>query len=94
MYCDRTDIKYYPFNFPDDQNSIVKMTSKWLPHQGSIVYVHCREEGRIGLYIPDDQEISRGPRDVPRAISRAEGNLKDGGDVQPILSSLAGKYWF
>ena len=27
----------------------------------SNVSVHCREEGCIGLYIPDDQEISRGP---------------------------------
>ena len=45
-----------------------------------IVYIHCREEGCIvyvhWLYIPDDREISRGPRDVlragrsPRDISR------------------------
>ena len=28
-----------------------------------IDYVHCREEGYIGLYIPDNQEISRSPRD-------------------------------
>ena len=40
-----------------------------IPYHG-IVYVHCREEGCIGSYIPDDQEISRGPRDVPRDISR------------------------
>ena len=53
-----------------------------------IVSVHCREEGCIGLYIPDDRENSRGPRD----ISRAEGNLEVGEDVLPILSSLAGKY--
>ena len=38
--------------------------------------VHCREEGCIGLYIPDGEEISYGPRD----ISRAEGNLEVGGD--------------
>ena len=50
---------------------------------GHIVSVHCREEGCIGLYIPDDREISQGPRDVPRDISRAEGNLEVGGDVQP-----------
>ena len=33
----------------------------------NIVYVHCREEGCIGLYIPDDLKISLSPRDVPRA---------------------------
>ena len=32
------------------------------------------------LYIPDDGEISRGPRD----ISKAEGNLEVIGDVQPL----------
>ena len=53
-----------------------------------IVYVQCWEEGRIGLYIPDDQEISRGPRD----ISRAEGNLEVGGDVQPNSSRLEAVY--
>ena len=54
----------------------------------SIVYVHCREDGCIGLYIPDDQEISRGPRDVPRA----EGNLEVGGDVQPNSSRFEAVY--
>ena len=29
-----------------------------------IVYVHCREEGCIGLYIPDDQKISQGHLDI------------------------------
>ena len=42
----------------------------------NIVFVHCREEGCIGLYIPDDQEISqgksRGRRDVQPNISRLE----------------------
>ena len=42
-----------------------------------IVYVHCREEGCIGLYISDDQDISRGPRDVPRA--KPEGHLEGQG---------------
>ena len=55
-----------------------------------IVSVHCREEGCIGLYIPDDQEISRGPRDVPRA--KPEGNLEVGGDVQPNISRLEAVY--
>ena len=43
----------------------------------NIVYVHCREEGCIGKYIP------RGPRDFPRAgilhpeaQEIAEGNLE------------------
>jgi len=35
-----------------------------------IVSLHCREEGCIRLYIPDDQEMSRGRS--PRDISRAE----------------------
>ena len=30
-----------------------------------IVSIHCLEEGCIGMYIPNDQEISWGPRDVP-----------------------------
>ena len=59
---------------------------------GHIVSVHCREEGCIGLYIPDDREISQGPRDVPRDISRAEGNLEVGGDVQPNTSRLEAVY--
>ena len=54
------------------------------------VYVHCREEGCIGLYIPDDQEISRGPRD----ISRAEGNLEVGGGVQPNSSRFEAVYGY
>ena len=51
-------------------------------------YVHLREEGCIGFYIPDDQAIFLGPGD----ISRTKGNLKVKGDIQPILSSLLGKY--
>ena len=43
----------------------------------SIVYVHCREEGCIGLYIPDNQEISRGPRNVLWA--KPEGHLESRG---------------
>ena len=42
-----------------------------------IVSVHCREDGCIRLYIPEDQEISRGPRDVPRA--KPEGHLEGQG---------------
>ena len=44
---------------------------------GYILSVHCREEGGIGLNIPDDQEISRGPRDVLRA--KPEGHLNGRG---------------
>ena len=36
--------------------------------------VHCREEECVGLYIPDDQEISRGLRDIPR--EKPEGHLE------------------
>ena len=49
-------------------------------------------EGGIALYIPDDQEISRGPRDVLRA--KPEGHLESLGkslrlrDVQPNASRL------
>ena len=42
--------------------------------------VHCLESGCIRLYIPSDLEISLGPRDVPRDISRASGNLLVVGD--------------
>ena len=38
------------------------------------VSVHCQEEGEIGLYIPDDQEIFRGPRDVLKV--KPGGHLK------------------
>ena len=41
---------------------------------------------------PKTRKISRG-RSL-REISRVEGNLDGGGDGFPILSSLAGKYWF
>ena len=50
--------------------------------------VHCLKSGWIGLYIPDNQEITRGPRD----ISRAEGNLEVGGDVQPNSSRFEAEY--
>ena len=47
-----------------------------------IVSEHCREEGCFGLYmyIPDDQEISQGPRDVPGA--KPEGHLEGRGKSQ------------
>ena len=45
--------------------------------------IRCREEGCIGLNIPDDQEISHGPRDALRNISRAEGNL----EVESLIHS-------
>ena len=41
----------------------------------SIVFIHCGEEGCIGLY-----------------ISRAEGNLEVGGDVQPNSSRFEALY--
>ena len=44
----------------------------------------CRESGCISLYIPDDQGISWGPREVPRAkghFQAWEGNLEVRGDV-------------
>ena len=40
------------------------------------------------MYIPDDQEISQGPRD----ISRAEGNLEVRGDVQLNSSRFKAVY--
>ena len=48
------------------------------------------------MYIADDQEIFRG-REMsrgrrPRDISRAEGNLEVGGDVQPNTSRLEAVY--
>ena len=57
---------------------------------GQIVSVHCLKSGWIGLYIPDHQEMSRGRS--PRDISRAEGNLEVGGDVQPKSSRLEAVY--
>ena len=42
---------------------------------------HCLESGCIGLHIPDNQEISLGPREVPRA----SGNLLVVWDVQCTL---------
>ena len=64
-------------SFPgnDERMSVLHQDS------GGIVYVHCREEGCIGLYILDDQEISRGPRDVPRA--KPEGNSEGRGVQNP-----------
>ena len=41
------------------------------------VYVHCRAEGYIGLYISNDQEISHVFRDVPRA--KPKGHLEGQG---------------
>ena len=35
------------------------------------------------MYIPGDQEISRGSRDVSRAKSESEGNLEVRGNIQP-----------
>ena len=37
---------------------------------------YCRKEKCIGLYIPDHQEISRGPRDVLKDIWRPQENLE------------------
>ena len=45
--------------------------------------LHCREEGCIGLYIPDNQEMSRGQS--PSDISRADGNFQVGRDVHCTL---------
>ena len=48
------------------------------------------------MYIPDDQEISRGPRDVPRAKPEghleAKGNLEVDKDVRPDISRLRAVY--
>ena len=58
--------------------------------------VHCLESGWIGLYIPDDQEISGGPRDVPR--TKPEGHLEGQGKswgrrgVQPNTSRFEAVY--
>ena len=56
----------------------------------NIVYEHCREEGCIGLYIPDDQEISRGPRDVPRA--KPEGHIAISGNTFTIIFNIHSLY--
>ena len=45
---------------------------------------HYQEEGCIGLCIPDNQYISRDPRNVPREIFRSEGMYI----VQPNTSQL------
>ena len=58
--------------------------STTLPRGGMYWVVH--------LYSSEDQEISRGPRDVPRVISRAKGNLENGGDVQPNRYRLEAMY--
>ena len=42
----------------------------------------------LGFFIPVDQKISRGPRD----ISRGEGNLEVRGDVKPNTSRLEALY--
>ena len=70
-------IFYDPF-VTDTQTQIklcsrIRIVSVLHQDEGENVSVHCREEGCIGLYIPDDQEISRGPRDVARA--KPEGHL-------------------
>ena len=41
----------------------------WSNSSLSIVSVHCWKEGWLGLYIPDDQEISWGPIDVLRGCT-------------------------
>ena len=46
------------------------------------------------LYIPSNLKISLGPRDVPRDISRASGNLLVVGDVQPNTSLLSAVYGY
>ena len=58
----------------------------WYKDQKSLKYLPTdtafalyREEGSFGSYSPDSQEIS-------------EGYLEGRGNVQPILSSFAGKY--
>ena len=45
-------------------------------------YIHCREEGCIVLYIPEDQEMTQGPRPKP------EGHLKGQGEWRPNASRL------
>ena len=44
-----------------------------------ILYPWRIESGCIGLYIPENQEISRGPRDVLR--TRPEGHLEGLGEI-------------
>ena len=75
------------FMLHQDEVGIVSIHCR---EEGCIVSVHCPGEGCIGLYIPNEQEISRGRS--PRDISRAEGNLKVGGDVQPNTSRLEAVY--
>ena len=69
---------------PSVDQLMMRRMSVLHPNLGDIVYIHCREEGCIGLYIPDDQEISRGPRDVPRA--KPEVHLK-GGEFSKVINS-------
>ena len=83
----------FPIVFNIDSKSVVQ-THREIQQYMLYIYVHCREEGCIELYIPDDQEISqemsrgRSPGD----ISRAEGNLEVGGDVQPNTSRFEAVY--
>ena len=55
---------------------------------GYIVSVHCREEGCIGLYIPNGRGKSRGPRGMYFPMH------PESRQCTSILSALAGKYWF
>ena len=46
---------------------------RYIVNGKSILYIHRREEGLIGLYIPDDQGIPRGPRHIPGV--KADGKI-------------------
>ena len=64
-------------NFNCGKSHIVQWTQIWLwDGKNCIVYIHCREEGCI----------------TDTDISRAEGNLKVGGDVQPNTSRFEAVY--
>ena len=55
-----------------------------MPQQSAfeMASVNCRDVECIGMYIPDDQKISNGPRGVLKA--KPKEDLKVGGDVQVV----------
>ena len=71
----------------------VLRTNKWKTHATKSIF-HCKwwDHGGVGVvigfFIPVDQKISRGPRE----ISRGEGNLEVRGDEKPNTSRLEALY--
>ena len=54
--------------------------------------VHCQKEGCLGLY--NNQEIFRGPRDIPRDIWRGRGKPRvQRGCTTEYIPTQGGVHW-